>query len=1413
MNTTNSRDVSLVIRAKNQAEKTIRSTADALDVLGDAQQDVASSAEATNARLRRLGKGLSGLETVSKKMADSVEASSAAVSRQAQSLISTNAAIRERKARVEELTRAMTALEAESGKAFVGPSRFGAPDRVASLLKETRAQLKSAEADVARLGTTFDRQLSGLQTSREALRDIRTAQAEAERAVVAFSAEIATQTRLLDENARAAQRAREAATVMGRVDSTTGVSRSSASEGGATFEALAQREIAWQLRRQEAAREAAAAVRESIERASGVSAGSASDRGATFDALEKQLSLMERQREELNLLAEAEKTLAAIQRNTGTGRRSATESGASFQALAEAARAADDEAEALRRLRDQMNPLAALEARLATETAKLVQWQKQGKIAADELRQATKLLNDEFEQQKQAMNGARGLDSRGRPSLFGLKPYELQNLSFQINDIFTQLASGASITQTLAQQGGQILQIFPRAGEAIASALSSPVAIGLVATIGTLVLGIRAAASEAEKLRILDAALTLNADGIEHSAAAMLKATDIIDRYGTSAEDAIKIVRMLAGQGLDDNQLVEFGKRAKDTADVLGIDVPAAAEMMREAFFGGFDAVDALDRKMNLLTDTQREQIRSLYEQGRATEAQALAWDIFSSKMAAAAQEIRGPWTEALIAAAGAWQTFTQWLGDTGPISDASRALDDLGRTVARLFRRLSGDRTIADIEADLKRVRAANAAEKRGGGRGGYLTNDAAVAALETELALAKRREAMTKANGKATAEASEAQKKATRDLEIATDAAAESSKKATAAERTRAAEAEARRKAEKDVGNDGRFARATDAAKQEYIATKVAEARRKIQKDLADEAEREARARKQTADQQRRANIDALQNNRRQDLVKTARQYEGYSENNSAQRGDLTAFFRQNGVNIDPKMTAWCAAFVNAVLAANGLEGTGKLNARSFLGYGKDATNDPQQGDIVVLRRGNNDAQGHVGFFQGFDAKGNVRVLGGNQGDKVSTQSFDKRDVLGIRRAPTAGEVATEQAREDEQRLKRQQAYAESLDNQIERREVDTRQLRDQLALQGEALIAKQREAAIEDAITKARQDAEKAGVDTSTEEFANRIARLREVEGAYQDAARARDVFDARRDTADRPVDDLTGQRDALRAQIDSLRENGLGSEADALLPALNDVNAQLRQAIDNAIEFYEALNPGTPGFPGTQAELDAIIAKLQTAKLSTTEWITFMGVSGQQIAQQFTSGAVSALDRFSQAVANGANAFGALWDSFRAFAGDFLQKIVQMIEQQIIFNLVSGLLKSVAGGFNGTGFSQAQLDAGQIFHEGGVVGQTAAPTRLVMPEWFERARRYHLGGIAGLAPNEVPAILEQGEEVLTRDDPRHRANGGASGGGGNATIVNVFDPAEAMEQALRTPAGERVLINWITNNRTTFKAALG
>lgn len=98
---------------------------------------------------------------------------------------------------------------------------------------------------------------------------------------------------------------------------------------------------------------------------------------------------------------------------------------------------------------------------------------------------------------------------------------------------------------------------------------------------------------------------------------------------------------------------------------------------------------------------------------------------------------------------------------------------------------------------------------------------------------------------------------------------------------------------------------------------------------------------------------------------------------------------------VRVDPAITAWCAAFVNAMLHQAGVRGTGSNQARSFLRYGV-STNAPRKGDIVVVGR-------HVGFYEGHVVRNGrtyVAVLGGNQKNRVQTSYFLATKVSSYRR-----------------------------------------------------------------------------------------------------------------------------------------------------------------------------------------------------------------------------------------------------------------------------------------------------------------------------------------------------------------------------------------------------------------------------
>lgn len=95
----------------------------------------------------------------------------------------------------------------------------------------------------------------------------------------------------------------------------------------------------------------------------------------------------------------------------------------------------------------------------------------------------------------------------------------------------------------------------------------------------------------------------------------------------------------------------------------------------------------------------------------------------------------------------------------------------------------------------------------------------------------------------------------------------------------------------------------------------------------------------------------------------------------------------------------TAWCGAFVGGVCVESGLLPTkNPAGARNWLNFGVPLPK-PALGAVVVFSRPGSAWSGHVGFVAGQDAKGNLMVLGGNQGDMVSIKPFGRDRVLGYR------------------------------------------------------------------------------------------------------------------------------------------------------------------------------------------------------------------------------------------------------------------------------------------------------------------------------------------------------------------------------------------------------------------------------
>ncbi|UXT96766.1 phage tail length tape measure family protein [Agrobacterium tumefaciens] len=104
-------------------------------------------------------------------------------------------------------------------------------------------------------------------------------------------------------------------------------------------------------------------------------------------------------------------------------------------------------------------------------------------------------------------------------------------------------------------------------------------------------------------------------------------------------------------------------------------------------------------------------------------------------------------------------------------------------------------------------------------------------------------------------------------------------------------------------------------------------------------------------------------------------------------------------------------------------------------------------------------------------------------------------------------------------------------------------------------------------------------------------------------------------------------------------------------------------------------------------------------------------------------------------------------------------DILANALDRIASRLLDSAFDGLF---SGGLGKGGVFGGKLIPG-ILHSGGIAGRDGyGHGRSVSPSVFAGAPRYHNGGIAGLKPDEVPAILQKGERII----PRNASSSGGS-----------------------------------------------
>lgn len=328
---------------------------------------------------------------------------------------------------------------------------------------------------------------------------------------------------------------------------------------------------------------------------------------------------------------------------------------------------------------------------------------------------------------------------------------------------------------------------------------------------------------------------------------------------------------------------------------------------------------------------------------------------------------------------------------------------------------------------------------------------------------------------------------------------------------------------------------------------------------------------------------------------------------------------------------------------------------------------------------------------------------------------------------------------------------------------------------------------------------------------EQLGGQIERLRLLQ--EEEKTRERLEFQSERvQKAEETLNNLIAARDAQLEAIAAKQEVGAITEMQAREQMHEVELAFQEQILANVTTLRDLLNSLPPevfdklGGAELLARLDAVEAKTRNIQ---TESMRLARIYREDIAEGGAEAFVElgkGIAGYLQGVNSLGDAFKAATDSFRNFLADFLIGIGKAIIKQQILNLLQQASQN--GGWLGT-FASAV--AGSM-HTGGVVGQDTGRRRNVSPSWFTHAQRFHTGGLPGLKSDEVPAVLQKGEEVIAKGDPRNILNGGANSGV-NISITNAVDSASVIEQGAATPAGTRSLVNVVRANKASFRAALG
>lgn len=290
------------------------------------------------------------------------------------------------------------------------------------------------------------------------------------------------------------------------------------------------------------------------------------------------------------------------------------------------------------------------------------------------------------------------------------------------------------------------------------------------------------------------------------------------------------------------------------------------------------------------------------------------------------------------------------------------------------------------------------------------------------------------------------------------------------------------------------------------------------------------------------------------------------------------------------------------------------------------------------------------------------------------------------------------------------------------------------------------------------------------------------------------------------------------DTVRARQDFITAIKDQEEAGAL--SREEAERRIRQEIVNTQPVIDQLvaagllfaeSVGMALDPTKVEAFRAALAKAQVSGDALNVELFKTSVAGQTISKVLDA-SLSDLSDSLVAMSKGTMSIG---DAFKSMGRVALKVLADVLRELAMAAIKAAVFKAIMGAFGGGGNMSESFTGAPVFHGGGVAGRTNNRTRHVPRTWFAAAPRYHSGGIAGLAPSEYPAILERGEEVLSKSNPRNVMNGGLSKAGASESKPQRFvlvDDRSRVAEAMNSTEGEEVTLVHLRKNIPTLRALL-